>query len=499
VRPFRRNISYFGIDADQLLIHEPALTANIFKELSVLFGKGVLSPLPYRSFDYDEIGLAFRLMQNAGHIGKIIVTPPVSGKDNITKRPAKQAYALSEGVCLVVGGIGGFGLAAANWLVEKGAKHIALSTRSGKADEETLAAIKLWEKTGITASVHACDVTDAKALAELLAALRRKGPLVAVLHAAMVLDDALISNLNRKRNRPVIDTKAKGAELLDRLTRQDPLELFLMFSSATTMVGNPGQANYVAANGYLEGLARQRRAAGLAGLAVGFGAIADKGFLARNAEVGDLLAKRIGKNALTAAEALRLVEQYLTATSPSDEDQAVVMISELDLAAASALAITKLPLFSAIAKQGGLHSGASDGDQIDLVALIAGKDATEALALLHSVLAAEIGSILRVGQETVTPDKVLKDIGLDSLMAMELGMSLQQKTGLDIPLSGLNDGTTVADVTRKIHEKLGRADQNNAEDNADATENLIGKLVVQHGGGEENVSEKMVDQDGYGR
>ena len=78
-------------------------------------------------------------------------------------------------------------------------------------------------------------------------------------------------------------------------------------------------------------------------------------------------------------------------------------------------------------------------------------------------------------------------------------MSLQQKTGLDIPLSGLNDGTTVADVTRKIHEKLGRADQNNAEDNADATENLIGKLVVQHGGGEENVSEKMVDQDGYGR
>ena len=150
--------------------------------------------------------------------------------------------------------------------------------------------IELWAKAGISATVHACDITDATAADLLLTELRAIAPLRSIVHAAMVLDDALISNLNRERNRPVIDTKAKGAAVLDQLTRNDALDNFILFSSATTLVGNPGQANYVAANGYLEGLARARRAEGLAGLAVGFGAIADKGYLVQNTDVNDLLA-----------------------------------------------------------------------------------------------------------------------------------------------------------------------------------------------------------------
>src|SRR5690606_29168003 len=188
------------------------------------------------------------------------------------------------------GGIGGFGLSAADWLAGRGARRLALVTRRGMSDAETDLAIAAWNMRGIAASLHACDVTDPKAVETLLAHLRQEAPVKGVVHAAMLLDDALLPNLTEERFRRVIDVKVRGAAILDKATRTDALDYFLMVSSATTMIGNPGQANYVAANGYLEGLARARRSEGLPGLAVAFGAISDKGYLARNDEVGDLLA-----------------------------------------------------------------------------------------------------------------------------------------------------------------------------------------------------------------
>ncbi|MCX8996209.1 SDR family NAD(P)-dependent oxidoreductase [Rhizobiaceae bacterium BDR2-2] len=452
LRPFRRNVSYFGIDADQLLVKAPALTHRIFDEIGALFAEGKLTPLPFRAFGHDETSGAFRLMQNAGHIGKIVVRPPVPGRDPVRIATGGR-LALPAGVYLVAGGIGGFGLAAAGWLARRGATHVALATRRGIADEETAAAIAAWKAAGVEASVHACDVTSEASVAALLARLRAIGPLKGVLHAAMVLDDALIANLDRDRNRPVIAVKADGASILDRLTREDDLELFLLFSSATTMIGNPGQGNYVAANGYLEGLARARRAAGLPALAVGFGAIADTGFLARNTGVNDILSKRLGRSALRARDALAFVEHCMIGDT-GRLDAAIVMVAELDWSAASALRITDQPLFSSIPRNAGAGQQGGDGEQIDLAALVAGKSVEEAQAILHRFLAGEIAGILKVAEDSVTADKVLKDIGLDSLMAMELGVGFQQKTGVDIPLSGMGDGATVADIVRKLYEKV---------------------------------------------
>nr|CAA45487.1 Fix23-5 [Sinorhizobium meliloti] len=277
-------------------------------------------------------------MQNAGHIGKIVVLPPVAGRHEVTAKAVRGMKVDPDGVHLVVGGIGGFGLVAANWLVEKGARRIALCSRRGQPDAETRAMIELraeWRRCGFGPCLrhHGCRGRgDASGDASFGSTVR------SVVHAAMVLDDALISNLSRERNRPVIETKAKGAAILDRLTRGDRLDNFILFSSATTLVGNPGQANYVAANGYLEGLARARRQEGLAGLAIGFGAIADAGYLTQNADVNDLLAKRIGKTALKAQVALDMVENHVAA-DPGTVDAAVVMISEIDWTAARNLPV----------------------------------------------------------------------------------------------------------------------------------------------------------------
>lgn len=479
LRPFRRNISYFGIDADQLLVNAPALTKRIFAEIGQLFAEHKLSPLPYRAFGYDEIGSAFRLMQNAGHIGKIVVRPPVLGVDRVLPAPGKSLRLDPDGVFLVAGGIGGFGLTAADWLVAKGARRIALCSRRGLADDETRKALGEWEKKGVLATLHACDITNEMAVETLLGSLRSEGALRGVIHAAMVLDDALLANLTPDRNRPVLDVKIRGAAILDRLTRYDPLEVFLLFSSATTMLGNPGQANYVAANGYLEGLARARRAAGLPGLAVGFGAIADRGFLARNSEVNELLSKRIGKAALKARDALAQVEHYMLADT-GKVGAAAVMIAEIDWTAVRMLPIAGQSLFEPLMRHAGSHQALNDGDTIDLRELIKGKSEDEAQAALHALVASEIAAILRVTEDTITPDKVLKDIGLDSLMAMELGMSFQQKTGFDIPLSGVGEGTTVSDVVSRLRDRVMNRGGEAAESAAASEDQVVSRLVQSH-------------------
>lgn len=476
LRPFRRNISYFGIDADQLLVNLPTVTKKIFTEIGRLFEAGELQPLPFRAFGYDEISSAFRLMQNAGHIGKIVIRPPVSGHDKVTVAAGKPLRFDGEGVFLVAGGIGGFGLVAADWLVTKGARRIALCSRRGVADDDTKAAMARWADKGIVATVHACDVTDEASLSSLLEELRSRAPLKGVVHAAMVLDDALLSNLTPERNRPVVDVKVRGAELLDRLTEKDQLELFLLFSSATTMIGNPGQANYVMANGYLEGLARRRRAVGRPGLAIGFGAIADTGFLARNTEVNELLSKRIGKTAMRARDALEQVERYIVADNGS-VDAAAVMIAEVDWAAVRMLPISQASIFETAILSAGSQQSAAEGDRVDLEELIRGKSADESQLLLHNLVAAEIASILRVTEDSITPEKILKDIGLDSLMAMELGMSFQQKTGFDIPLSGVGEDTTVSDVVTRLRERVTK--RNDGEE-ADVEDEVIDRLVKSH-------------------
>jgi acyl transferase domain-containing protein/NADPH:quinone reductase-like Zn-dependent oxidoreductase/acyl carrier protein/short-subunit dehydrogenase len=470
LRPFRRNVSYFGIDADQLLKVNPELSMRLMRELSDLFADGTLTPLPFRAFHHDEITSAFRLMQGSGHIGKILVLPPVSGQGSVARAPRAPFEVDPSGIHLVVGGIGGFGLAAAEWLVERGARRIALCSRRGVPDDATSAAIAAWAAAGVDASIHACDVTDETSVSGLLAQLRAQRPLKTVIHAAMVLDDALITNLNEERYRAVIEPKARGAAILDRLTRDDALDQFILFSSATTLVGNPGQANYVAANGYLEGLARARRAAGLPALAVGFGAIADTGFLARNTEVNEILAKRIGKTALPAMQALDLVEAYIS-RDPGTVEAAVVAIADIDMAAARQLRTVASPLFSVAVRSAKATAAGGDGDTLDLVAMVHGKTQEEGEQIVFDLVAGQIAAILRIPTTEITPAKIIKEVGLDSLMAMELGMSFRQKTGFEMPLSSVTQSTTVGDVAQKLYAKITqRADA--AEEAAELPEHL---------------------------
>ncbi len=440
LRPLRQNIAYFAIDADQLLARSPEAVQAVFAEVERLFAAGDLRPLPYIGLPFSEAAYGLRLMRESGHIGKILLLPD----GDLRPAPAFDAAFAARGdrSYVVTGGLGGFGLAAAQWLVAAGARHIALLSRRDAASEAAAAAVQsLLERGAITARAFACDVGELEALGTTLQAIRdTMPPIGGVIHAAMVSDDGLVAGLDAERIEGSLRPKLGGAVNLDRLTRRDPIELFLLFSSATTLLGSPGQAAYVAANAALEGLAARRRGEGLAALAVGWGPIADVGYLAEHPQTREALARRLGAVPMAAREALAALPTLLAAALPS------AAFAEVDWRSdENRLPILAEPMFAGLAQSG---EGARRGS--DVAELVAGASPAKTKAILLEVLLDEVSSILRLARAKLDPERPLAEFGMDSLMAVELHMALSHRLRLEVPTLLLNDGVTLASMASRI-------------------------------------------------
>jgi len=478
LRPFRNNISYFGIDADQLMEARPDLTRSLFAEVMALFSEGVLHPLPYHVFEAEDIIDAFRYMQQARQIGKIIVTYRNGISHTHTPSPAIRTHLnlAAEASYLVTGGLGGFGLRTAEWLASKGARNLILLSRSGPSSEEARSAIVQLEKQGVSVYAAACDITDKHAIAALLAKTAKAlPPLKGIVHAATVINDGLIRNMDADQIRSVLAPKALGARYLHDMTLDTPLDFFILFSSATTLFGNPGQGNYVAANACLEALAKHRRATGLAVTCVSWGAIDDVGFLARNEKIKDALQSRMGGSALNSAIALDALESLLVA------DRSNLGIMELDWKAlARFLPSAGSPKFSELAR----HVGDSDADQDnadDIQRMLSELSDADLLAKLTDMLKSEVGEILRVSPDKIDPARSIYDMGLDSLMGVELVGALESRFGIRLPVMALSQSPTIAKLAQRLIQQLKGSDD--METTSDQKEILAQakQLASQHG------------------
>ncbi|HLH48985.1 MAG TPA: SDR family NAD(P)-dependent oxidoreductase, partial [Roseiarcus sp.] len=404
LRPFRRNLSYFGVDLDQLLKARPELSRRLFTETLALFASGDLSPLPYSVFAHSEIVDAMRLMQQSGHIGKILVRPP---KESPASGAAKRPFVVNpNGTHLITGGLGGFGLAAALWLIERGARHLVLVGRSGAGNEEAREAVARMRSLGAEVLIEALDIADPKSSEAMFKKIAvSMPPLVGVMHAAMVLDDAIVANMDETRLLKVLWPKIAGAEILDHLTRDMALDYFVLFSSATTIIGNPGQGGYVAANGFLEGLARRRRQAGRPALAVAWGAIADVGILARKSAVRDALAARSGVKGMDARAALDLMAEALSLQGEASGG-GVMVIADVNWSTAR----THLPLLNSPTYKrllNGESAAAPSRNVIDLRELAARLPLDEARREVANIIIEELARILRLPREDVSKTKPL--------------------------------------------------------------------------------------------
>ena len=452
LRPFRRNVSYFGIDADQLLAQQPALAGRLFSELMQHLAEGRFAPLPVRRFEAHEAVDAFRLMQQSGHVGKIVIAPPRLGFAGI-RAEARPVCFDGTGQYVVVGGTGGFGLETARWLAGRGVRHIALVGRSGRLAGGDPAILDELRAEGVEVRIEACDAANRKALAGLLSRLRAARPICGVIHAAMVLDDAAIHNLDVARIGKVLQPKVEGAANLDRLTREDGIEQFILFSSVSALIGNPGQAAYAAANGFLEGLARRRREESLPAVAIGWGPIADTGYLARHEAGRAVISRRAGTTELKARHALGLLAEWLSRDQGSVAE-AVLTVAPMDWSVAAGLPLLATPAFTALRREAEA-GGRAEAGSVDLAAAVAGLDPRAARDLVARLVAKEVATIFRMAPEEINADRPLAELGMDSLMGLELRVAAQRALGVEIPMSALADGLSVNSMADRILVRLG--------------------------------------------
>jgi acyl transferase domain-containing protein/NADPH:quinone reductase-like Zn-dependent oxidoreductase/SAM-dependent methyltransferase/acyl carrier protein len=449
LRPLRRNASFHVIAMDAVFSGDEALTRKMLGEICGLVEQGALCSLPFRSFPACRIETAFRLMAQGKHIGKVVVAFPKAFQPR-RGEPLSPAFAInSEGCYLITGAFGGFGKVLAQWLVESGARHLVLTSRSGAATPDAEALVESLRKSGIDVKVVRADVGSPEDVARIMAEIRSTDrPLRGLFHLAMVIDDAPLVSLTPERMRRVITPKAYGAWLLHEFTRDLALDCFVMFSSVSSIFGNPAQGNYSAANAFLDSLAHHRRALGLPALTINWGVLGGEGYVARNERVAEFLARQ-GTTELSQREVVALLESFLSGGVTQ------VMAIRVDWAKWQQFfrGMQENPLLERVLT---LAEGQDTNDAIgDFRLKIESAEPEELEAIIGQAVRSAVGSVLRVKPDTLRDDQPLTDLGLDSLMGVEIESSIESSTGVALPAASLIRARTLGQIVALIAEHMG--------------------------------------------
>ncbi|MET9031717.1 SDR family NAD(P)-dependent oxidoreductase [Streptomyces mirabilis] len=352
----------------------------------------------------------------------------------------RPALVPTDGTVLITGGLGAVGRHIARLLAEHGVPRLLLTSRQGPDDPRAAEVAAELTALGAEVEVAACDIADAAAVAGLLGRIGQESPLRGVVHCAGVLADGVVAELTPERLAQVLRPKVDGAAHLHRLTADARLDLFLLVSSAAGVVGNAGQGNYAAANVFLDQLAHHRRALGLPGVSLSFGAWAGEGLAAAHADL-DRMA-RLGHRALTPDQGRELVELALRQGAPH------LVAWALDLPRLRETATTAATtgggtaaVWRSLLPAPRTGRGGGDGLADRLARLPEAERAERVLALVREEISRALG--LR-STESVRPDQPLRELGMDSVTAVELRNRIGARIGAKLPATLLFDHPTAA-------------------------------------------------------
>ncbi len=463
--PFRNNLSYFALDLERVCRERPDLLRSLFLELMALFEQGSLKPLPHNIFPVEDAANAFRYMSRRKNIGKVVISFSNAEAKNRSDRPAAPR---ADATYLITGGHGGLGLAVARWLVEKGARHLVLLSRSGPTSDLEEVAVDFKAK-GATVTTIQADVSNESDLARVMSEIRNTmPPLRGVIHAAGVLDDHLLLNLDAESFRRVLAPKVLGAWNLHTLTADLPLDFFVLFSSVASVLGSPGQANYAAANAFLDGLAHDRRSHGLPCLSINWGTWGEVGMAAR-ASSSRGPASRVMRP-LAPAQALAALERLFEKDGPA---QAVAMSVDWTQLARTFNGEQPPALIRDLIREKSCpanpKTARESGPRLSLQELLAAP-----LALRHKVLLAHVqkslGAVMALDAPELDPEESMSNLGLDSLMALELQHSLEESFGTKLPIEVLMGMPSLNEFVTRLLDIL-------AKSAAPATHEPISEIV----------------------
>jgi acyl transferase domain-containing protein/NAD(P)-dependent dehydrogenase (short-subunit alcohol dehydrogenase family)/acyl carrier protein len=466
LEPFNRTISFTTIDFDRMFAMRPEKAGELIGKIWERFAAGDFTPVSTHVFPASELVEAFKFMARSQHTGKVVVS--WDEEPTIEALPPRDEGSVfsPDGSYLITGGCGGFGLAIAQWLVANGVRHLILVGRSGAASDEAKQAIEAMVEAGAQVEVVAADVTDRAGVAEIMAVVDRGPvPLKGVLHAAAVLDDDAIDELDRSRFERVMGPKIIGARLLDEATADRHLDLFILFSSVAALIGNGRQGNYVAANAWLDAFAEHRRARGLPATSVNWGPIAEVGMAAANAQLETYLSLS-GFTATTVDGGMEAVEHALR-WEPSQ-----IGLFDLDWLAWSQFEPTSgaSPRFAELVETGEGGDMADHPFHQELSAL----PGESRLDVLTYVLAEQIAETLRMPADKLDVNGDIQDLGMDSLMAVELQTMIRLNIGVEISALEMTKGETIAEMGSILLGKMNLADGPAVESAGDAPGNPVG-------------------------
>ncbi|RBM09482.1 type I polyketide synthase, partial [Streptomyces sp. PT12] len=414
---------------------------DVLATLVGLFEDGTLAPLPTVSWDVRRAVDAFRHMSQAKHIGKIVLTLP---------RAIEPA-----GTVLVTGGTGTLGgLVARHLAAHHGVRHLLLTSRRGPDAPGAAELRDELAESGAEAEIVGCDVADRAALAELLAGIPADRPLTAVVHTAGVLDDGLIDALTDEQLDRVLRPKVDAAWNLHELTRDADLSAFVLFSSSSGVFGGPGQANYAAANAALDALAQHRVAAGLPAVSLAWGLWGEaSGMTGHLGREDRARMARSGVVPFSNEQGLGMFDAALALP------ESLVLPMRLDLSAlrtqagSGALPAFLRGLVRAPARRAAADASAADDSSLvsRLMALPENRREQALADLVRGHVSVVLG---HAGADAIEATKGFKDLGIDSLIAVELRNRLNAATGLRLPATIVFDYPTPAALATFLRAEL---------------------------------------------
>ncbi|KAL6230969.1 hypothetical protein BDW75DRAFT_248240 [Aspergillus navahoensis] len=470
--PFSQNCAFYGVD----LKHLEGANWDLFEELLQEFEnwnrEGKIAPIrPTRVFDADNVVEAFRYMQTGTHMGKILLKMPGSAANRRCEAREIQVELENDGVYLLVGGLGGLGRAIATWMWERGARNFVFLSRTAGVSDADKAFLAELREVGCTASAVAgsvADLTDVQRALSQCAGRRLAG----VVQLSMVLRDKSFHDMTFEDWSAALAPKLQGTWNLHKALQGIELDFLVLFGSNVSLTGNYGQANYAAANSFLESFARYRRQQGLACSVIHLGPVEDIGMVSENPKILQRARERairlVGEREVMEALALAIRQSPVRESSPNDPYSSIVGLGTSKPMTDPLV----VPIWGGDARFGIYYGMEIQGAQKsfinkDRIKMLVGRVEAEPSLLdepeFGRELTLELGSLMTEYMPSAADmdEEQTANMKIDSLMAIEIKNAIRRSLGVDITLGEINKAGTVRGLSQLAisHMKTKYADR----------------------------------------
>ena len=449
LRAFRKNLRFSAIDIDSLIIDDPFLARKLLQDCLNLYNDGAMPTVPTTVYAYADVAKALRLLMSGQHQGKLVVEAPAASAAPGFMITDDRPFLDPDATYLVTGGLGGLGLRMVAFLVASGARHLTLMDR----DRERRRTVD-WVRQAsgidnffpdlrdtIEIDIVPGNVAVAEDVERCIAQLTR--PLKGVLHLAGIVDDHLLRELTPESVQRVFAPKAGGALNLHRATAECPLDHFVLFSSISSTLGNPGQINYGAANAFLDGLAASRRRRGLPALSYNLAAVAEAGMASRDLRILRLM-KAVG------------VPPVSSVFAATNLDHAMRVMSDQDHLITACFERPSWRVDAPDYMRSGRLTTNQDAFEVDM----GGQRTIEAVTAEITAKLAEL-----FGEDDIDPEQPLASFGFSSISVAELGAFIQRHFDYQVSAMDLMTTTTALSLATSIVQ--GQADREGLNEEPD--------------------------------